>query len=77
MDIKHFDDEKHKFWTGASNKTTIENLKKLCKRGRQGLIRIPLINGVNNDAEGFVKLFKGMNCNNLEFEILPYHEFGK
>lgn len=77
MDIKHFDDEKHKFWTGASNKTTIENLKRLCIKGRQALIRIPLINGVNNDAEGFVKLFKGMNCTNLEFEILPYHEFGK
>ncbi|MBP3359914.1 MAG: radical SAM protein [Clostridia bacterium] len=77
MDVKHFDEEQHRFWTGVSNKNTVENLKIICETGRQALIRIPLINGVNNDAEGFVRLFNSFNCSGVYFEILPYHEFGR
>lgn len=77
MDIKHFDFERHKFWTGDDGKNTYENLKKLCDSGRQALIRIPIINGVNAEPEKFAKFFKKLNCSMLEFEFLSYHEFGK
>lgn len=77
MDFKHYNEEEHRFWTGVSNKNIIENLEKICKTKRQALIRIPLINGVNNNPDGFVEIFRELDCSNLEFEILSYHEYGK
>lgn len=77
MDFKHYDEEEHRFWTGVSNKNIIENLEKICQMKRQALIRIPLINGVNNNPEGFAEIFRKLDCENLEFEILSYHEYGK
>ena len=77
MDIKHYDKEKHIYWTGFSNENTINNFKKICEEKNQALIRIPLINGVNDDAQGFADLFKSYDCTKVSFEILPYHEYGK
>ena len=77
MDVKHFDSEKHKYWTGDDGKNTYENLKRICSCGRQALIRIPVINGVNDDAEKFAEYFENLRCFALEFEFLAYHEFGK
>ena len=81
MDVKHYDDEVHKKWTGISNRQTIENLEKVSALHRDVLIRVPLIPGFNDApevAEGFAALFqekiKG-SCTKVEFLI--YHEFGK
>lgn len=77
MDFKHYDDEKHKFWTGCSNYAVKENIKRICKSRRQLLIRIPVVNGVNNNPLGFVEFFKEFDCSNVMFEFLQYHEYGK
>lgn len=78
IDLKHFDNEKHEEWTGATNVQTINNIKSICSSGKNALIRIPLINGFNsNDSEGFAKFFDSLNTHNLTFEFLAYHEFGK
>ncbi|MBQ4145463.1 MAG: radical SAM protein [Clostridia bacterium] len=77
MDFKHYDAEEHRRWTGVSNKSTMDNLERICRIKRQALIRIPLINGVNNNPEGFAEIFKNLDCDNLKFEILTYHEYGK
>ncbi len=77
IDLKHFDDEKHKKWVGASNKNTKANIEYFFSLGRQLHIRIPVINGVNVEPEGFAEYFSSFNASNAVFEFLAYHEFGK
>ena len=81
MDVKHYDNEKHKEWLGVPNTVIAENLKKISDMHPNMLIRVPLIPGFNNseeDAEGFAEYFgKYMNTANAKVEFLTYHEFGK
>lgn len=77
IDLKHFDPEEHKKWTGVRNDKTIENIMTLIKTRSQIHIRIPLINHVNTDPAGFVKLFDGVDISRATFEVLAYHEYGK
>ena len=77
VDIKHFDNELHKKWTGADLVPVKENIEYFLKNGRQIHIRIPVINGVNDDPAGFAEYFKKLNTDSAVFEFLAYHEFGK
>lgn len=77
MDIKHFDSQSHKKWTGNDARIVYENFEKLCNCGKKMLIRIPLINKVNTDADGFLEFFEQYDCKNVTFEFLPYHEYGR
>lgn len=83
-DFKSPDAEKLKNITGADLDIIKENLMFRAKTGKPLLIRIPLINGFNNGkknavmfAEFFEKLKIKSDSNNLFFEILTYHEYGK
>lgn len=77
MDIKCPDDEIHKRYVGCSNKNTLKNLDLLTKTRKQLLVRIPLINNVNTNADDFIGLFSSVDMSNTQVEILPYHEYGK
>ena len=77
VDIKHYYESEHKKWVGASNKSVKDNLEYFFLIGRQIHIRIPVINGVNNDPRGFADYFKGFDTSNAVFEFLAYHEYGK
>lgn len=50
-DLKHMDSARHREVTGVPNEVILENLKKLAKRRRAILVRIPLIPGINDDEE--------------------------
>lgn len=77
MDFKHYDSTIHQQWTGCDNETTQNNILKILHSRRQLLIRIPLINQFNTDPAGFIKFFKYQLHDNVVFELLPYHEYGK
>ncbi len=77
VDFKHFDDETHKKWVGASNKTVKENIGYFLSNGRQLHIRIPVIHRVNDNPEGFAEYFKNFSTSEAVFEFLAYHEYGK
>lgn len=81
MDVKHYDNEKHKEWLGIPNTTIAQNLKNVSKEHSNVLIRVPLIPGFNDsreDADGFAEYFeKYMDTANAKVEFLTYHEFGK
>lgn len=77
VDMKHFDDSEHMKWVGASNRSVKENLEYFFSLGRQIHIRVPVINGVNNDPQGFADYFRNYDTSNAVFEFLAYHEFGK
>ena len=76
-DFKHYDDLLHREWIGASNKSVKENLEYFFSIGRQIHIRIPVVNGVNDNPLGFAEYFKKFNTSNSVFEFLAYHEYGK
>lgn len=77
-DIKLFNGEKHKEWTGKENKRILQNLKNLVNNGKNIIIRIPLIPGVNNNEKefksiiNFVKSLKRIES----VHILPFHQIG-
>ena len=80
IDAKHMDDEAHQKWTGASNRTILENIEladTICKPNSIH-IRLPLIEGVNDSPENIQATAdfcaKLKNCAELEF--LPYHRLG-
>ncbi len=78
MDFKHFDSDKLKQFTGVGNETVKRNFEILSRERNQFHIRIPLINGINTqNPEAFAQYFADKNTDNLYFEFLPYHEYGK
>jgi len=75
MDLKLIDDEKHRYWTGQSNKVILENLEQVKKSGKPFVIRIPLIPGVNDTFENKDATARLLtDAEHLErVELLPYH----
>lgn len=51
FDIKHMDPVVHKRHTGVDNRLILENLRTLIESGREFVIRVPLIPGVNDTEE--------------------------
>ncbi|WP_312810712.1 trans-4-hydroxy-L-proline dehydratase activase [Sedimentibacter sp.] len=77
-DIKLMDDEMHKKYIKASNKTILENLKKLSKIHNNINIRLPIIEGVNADTdhiERIIDFIKDLNIKKVN--LLPYHDIAK
>lgn len=81
MDVKHYDEEKHKAWVGITLENTLKTLKTVSEMHEDMLVRVPLIPGFNDseeDAEGFAKCFtRNANKEKLKIEFLVYHEYGK
>lgn len=79
VDFKHPDTNIHNKWIKAENEGVVSNLKKILEINRQILIRIPLINGFNTEPYAFIDFFSDLTIDskNVNFEILPYHEYGK
>ena len=78
-DVKCFDKEKHKQYTGVDNERILDNLKQLLKSNAPLWIRIPTIPTVNAD-EGEMRAIKAFldDCGTpLKIELLPYHSMGE
>lgn len=75
MDIKHMDDEQHRYYTGVGNQRILENLEILKRSGVPFAIRVPTIAGVNDDVENICKLGERLQgCSHLRYvELLPYN----
>lgn len=80
MDCKVCDSDKHKQYTGLSCDIVFANIRKAAKSHPHLHIRVPLIGGVNDsatDQEDFLSFFQDIKGENVTFEVLAYHEFGK
>jgi pyruvate formate lyase activating enzyme len=77
-DLKLMDDEKHKKYTGVSNRIILENLEKLSDRGKAIIIRIPLIKGVNDDGRSIQMFSEYLRTlkNIKDICLLAYHRGG-
>jgi len=80
VDLKIFDDELHKKYTGISNRTILSNLKNTneLKGSFRLIIRIPIIPGINDSEENLED--SGRFCSGLKHldhvQLLPYHRLG-
>lgn len=80
VDLKHYNPEKHKEVISSSNEMTIKNIREVAKIRNQLLIHIPLVGAFNSsaeDAEKFAELIKSFANENIDVEVLRYHEYGK
>jgi pyruvate formate lyase activating enzyme len=78
-DLKFFDDVKHIQYTQTSNAVIFENLDHLAKLGKELVVRLVIIPGVNDKIED-VKLrcerLIQSGANVSKIELLPYHTLG-
>ena len=78
-DIKCFDSEKHKQYTGVGNELILENLKRLLATDKSVWIRIPIIptvNGTEEELQGIKEYI--FSCGSpVKVELLPYHAMGE
>lgn len=78
FDIKHWQEEKHRKYTGVSNKPILANLKQAISQGKEVLPRLPIIPNVNDsldDATQFAQCLKAVGASKIQ--LLPFHQFGE
>lgn len=75
-DIKLMDPEKHREWTGATNRVILENLSALCALGASHKItvRVPCIPGVNDTPEEIKAIAEFTASLGIsKIQLLPYN----
>ena len=78
-DLKIFEDELHKEYTGISNKVVLENMKKLDALNKPVIVRTPLIPGVTDakdNIRAIVEYIKSMK-NLQRYELLNFNPLGE
>jgi pyruvate formate lyase activating enzyme len=76
-DVKLIDEVRHRRFTGVSNALILGNLRRLAGHGHRIVLRLPLIPGVNDDAENIRAtgaLAAELHIPRLD--VLPYHRAG-
>jgi pyruvate formate lyase activating enzyme len=79
FDMKHIDPETHRRFTGASNVSILENLRRTAASGVRMVVRVPLIPGFNTDEDtlrAMGKWIKGIDGIH-EIHVLAYHTLGR
>lgn len=80
FDIKHLDDTRHIEYTGVSNTGILDNFRMILDSGKDVILRIPVIPGINDDLEHLEQLRKfvvGLKAENLKkISLLPFHRIG-
>lgn len=79
LDIKLWQEDLHRRWTGKDNKNVISNFMELAKRNLPIIVRTPIIPTVNDYEEEIRSIAKLVadNKNVLYYEMLPYHPLGQ
>jgi pyruvate formate lyase activating enzyme len=75
-DLKLMDQVRHKQYTGVSNELILNNLERLAESGKQIFVRIPLIPGINDDAENLQEsaAFIAGLPSIIGVELMGYHD---
>jgi pyruvate formate lyase activating enzyme len=77
-DLKLMDEDRHRRFTGVSNRRILANLRALSERGHQIALRVPVIPGINDDAENLhaLRAFATALPHLAGVDLLPYHHIG-
>jgi pyruvate formate lyase activating enzyme len=78
FDFKLADPREHEAWCGADNALILSNLDFLYKKGKEIILRLPLIPGINDSPEHAraVAALLEKYPKIRRAEILPYHTYG-
>lgn len=80
FDIKHLDDAKHFETTGVSNTLILENFKLLTQCGKDIMVRIPVIPGINDNRDYLERLkeflIETKTGSVRSINLLPFHKIG-
>ncbi len=74
-DLKIWDDETHKAYTGVSNKTIKENFIRADELGVPIIVRTPVVPGIEQGIPDISEFAKGLK-HSVKYELLPYHPLG-
>ena len=80
VDLKLMDAAAHRRFTGVGNEQILDNIRLLSDLGADFFIRIPLIEGVNADAdnmEATARFLAALSWRRRTVNLLPYHDVGK
>lgn len=78
LDLKHYDDAKHRAGTGVGNALILRNIAAALKSATPVVLRIPVIPGYNDapeDAAGFAGALSSLGAK--EVQLLPFHQLGE
>ena len=77
FDIKHMDPEIHRRFTGIDNQLILENARRIARKRKPMIMRMPLIPGNNDSPENIKSVAEFMNQMGLQkIDLLPYHRLG-
>lgn len=78
MDMKHWNKDKHKQYTGVDNDIILENMKYAISIGKEVLPRTPVIPNFNDSLEDAKGLADALNeVGAKKVQLLPFHQFGE
>ena len=78
IDLKHYDDAKHRAGTGVGNALILRNIGTALRSAKPVVLRIPVIPGFNDseaDFAGFAKALTELGAK--EVQLLPFHQLGE
>lgn len=79
-DIKLFDADKHRYYTGVGNEVILDNFRRMRKEfpDTPVLVRTPVVPGVNDDEAEIVNIRNFISeYPNVSYELLKYHRLGQ
>jgi pyruvate formate lyase activating enzyme len=79
LDLKHMDDGEHRRWAGVGTELIHANARRIHAAGIPMVIRVPLVQGVNDAEENLVRTgrFVALELGpGVPVEVLPYHRLG-
>ena len=80
VDLKLMDSPKHSQYCGVPNEQILANIRMIAEAGKDMLIRIPLISGINADEENIshsAEFLSSLPQWRKVVHLLPYHDIGK
>lgn len=78
FDLKFMDPERHREYTGVGNELILRNLRFASASGKPLIVRMPIVGGVNDDAqnlEGAMSFLESTGIHRID--LLPYHPTGQ
>lgn len=77
FDLKIFDDDRHRRYTGVSNRVILDNFARLTARHAGVRVRVPLIPGITDDSANLEAIGACAAAHGvMRLDLLPYHTAG-
>lgn len=78
FDLKLMDADRHRKYTGVGNELILRNLRFASASGKPLIVRMPILSGVNDDAQNLEATMQFLETNGLRrVDLLPYHPTGQ